>query len=69
VLGKSARVIATCHFFDIDNGEIRLTVDQNQVRVLGEALMGTAPTDPSHVIFLNSLHHWCGTAEQHFEQG
>lgn len=43
---------------NVSRGDIRLTSDWRLVRVLGEALMPTASTDPSYVIFLNSLHHW-----------
>jgi hypothetical protein len=28
------------------------------VRVLGEALIASAPTEPSYVVYLNSLNNW-----------
>lgn len=42
----------------VSRGDIRLKNDDKQVRVLGEALMASAPTDPSYVIYLNSVNNW-----------
>jgi hypothetical protein len=42
----------------VSRGDIRLKNKDKQVRVLGEALIASAPTDPSYVIYLNSLNYW-----------
>lgn len=42
----------------LSRGDIRLKSDDKQVRVLGEALMASTPTEPSYVIYLNSLINW-----------
>lgn len=43
---------------NVSRGDIRLKCGDKQVRVLGEALMASAPTEPSFVIYLNSLKNW-----------
>jgi hypothetical protein len=42
----------------VSRGDIRLKREDRRVRVLGEALIASAPTDPSFVIYLNSLNNW-----------
>lgn len=42
----------------VSRGDIRLKCDDKLVRVLGEALIASAPTEPSYVIYLNSLNNW-----------
>lgn len=42
----------------ISRGDIRLKSKEKLVRVLGEALIASAPTEPSYVIYLNSLNNW-----------
>ena len=42
----------------MSRGEIRLKSEEKLVRVLGEALIAAAPTNPSYVIYLNSLINW-----------
>lgn len=39
-------------------GDMRLKSGDKHVRVLGEALIASAPTEPSYVIYLNSLNNW-----------
>jgi hypothetical protein len=40
-----------------------LQKDDQHVRVLGEALIASTPTEPSYVIYLNSLHAWDASPE------
>jgi hypothetical protein len=42
----------------VSRGDIRLKSEDKLVRVLGEALIASAPTEPSYVIYLNSLNNW-----------
>lgn len=42
----------------VSRGDIRLKSEDKLVRVLGEALTASAPTEPSYVIYLNSLNSW-----------
>jgi hypothetical protein len=42
----------------VSRGDIRLKSEDRLVRVLGEALIASAPTEPSYVIYLNSLNNW-----------
>jgi len=42
----------------VSRGDIRLKNEDKYVRALGEALIATVPTDPSYVIYLNSLNNW-----------
>lgn len=42
----------------ISRGDIRLKSKDKLVRVLGEALISSTPTEPSYVIYLNSLNNW-----------
>lgn len=42
----------------VSRGEIRLKSEDRHVRVLGEALIASGPTEPSYVIYLNSLDNW-----------
>jgi hypothetical protein len=42
----------------VSRGDIRLKSKDKQVRVLGEALITSTPTDPSYIIYLNSLNSW-----------
>jgi hypothetical protein len=42
----------------VSRGDIRLKSGGRSVRVLGEALIASAPTEPSYVIYLNSLNNW-----------
>lgn len=42
----------------VSRGEIRLKSEDKYVRVLGEALIASTPTEPSYVIYLNSLNNW-----------
>jgi hypothetical protein len=42
----------------VSRGDIRLKSEAKLVRVLGEALIASAPTEPSYVIYLNSLNNW-----------
>jgi len=42
----------------ISRGDIRLKSEGKLVRVLGEALIASTPTEPSYVIYLNSLNNW-----------
>lgn len=41
----------------VSRGDIRLKSEHKRVRVLGEALIASAPTEPSYVIYLNSLNN------------
>lgn len=47
----------------VSRGDIRLKNKDKSVRVLGEALIASTPTDPSYVIYLNSLNNWEVPAE------
>jgi hypothetical protein len=42
----------------VSRGNIRLKSEEKLVRVLGEALIASAPTEPSYVIHLNSSNNW-----------
>ena len=42
----------------VSRGDIRLKSEDKLVRVLGEALIASTPTEPSYVIYLNSLNNW-----------
>jgi len=42
----------------VSRGDIRLKSEDKLVRVLGESLIASAPTEPSYVIYLNSLNNW-----------
>lgn len=42
----------------VSRGDIRLKSEDKHVRVLGEALIASAPNEPSYVIYLNSLNNW-----------
>lgn len=42
----------------VSRGDIRLKSEDNLVRVLGEALIASASTEPSYVIYLTSLNNW-----------
>lgn len=42
----------------VSRGDILLKSKGKLVRVLGEALIASAPTEPSYVVFLNSLNKW-----------
>lgn len=42
----------------VSRGDIRLKGKDKHVRVLGEALIASAPTEPSYVIYLDSLNNW-----------
>jgi len=42
----------------VSRGDIRLKSEDKIVRVLGEALIASAPTEPSYVVYLNSLNNW-----------
>jgi hypothetical protein len=42
----------------VSRGDIRLKSEDKSVRVLGEALIASPPTDPSYVIYLNSMNNW-----------
>ncbi|MEW7848897.1 Imm74 family immunity protein [Massilia aurea] len=42
----------------VSRGDIRLKSGDKLVRVLGEALIASAPTEPSYVIYLNSMNNW-----------
>jgi CO dehydrogenase/acetyl-CoA synthase gamma subunit (corrinoid Fe-S protein) len=42
----------------VSRGDIRLKCEDKLVRVLGEALIASTPTEPSYVIYLNSLNKW-----------
>ena len=42
----------------VSRGDIRLKCEDKLVRVLGEALIASTPTEPSYVIYLNSLNNW-----------
>jgi len=42
----------------VSRGDIQLKSEDKLVRVLGEALIASAPTEPSYVIYLNSLNNW-----------
>jgi hypothetical protein len=42
----------------VSRGDIRLKTEDKYVRVLGEALVASAPNEPSYVIYLNSLNNW-----------
>lgn len=42
----------------VSRGDIRLKSEDKLVRVLGEALIASAATEPSYVIYLNSLNNW-----------
>lgn len=42
----------------VSRGDIRLKSEDKIVRVLGEALTASAPTEPSYVVYLNSLNNW-----------
>lgn len=42
----------------VSRGDIRLKSEDKRVRVLGEALIASSPTEPSYVIYLSSLNNW-----------
>ena len=42
----------------VSRGDVRLKSKDKHVRILGEALIASAPSEPSYVIYLNSLHNW-----------
>lgn len=42
----------------VSRGDIRLKCEDKLVRVLGEALIASTPSEPSYVIYLNSLNNW-----------
>lgn len=42
----------------VSRGDMRLKSEDKLVRVLGEALIASTPTEPSYVIYLNSLNNW-----------
>lgn len=42
----------------VSRGDIRLKLEDKIVRVLGEALIASPPTEPSYVVYLNSLNNW-----------
>ena len=42
----------------ISRGDILLKTKDKYVRVSGEALIASAPTDPSYVVYLNSSNNW-----------
>ncbi len=42
----------------VSRGNIQLKAGDRCVRILGEALLASAPTEPSYVIYLNSLNNW-----------
>lgn len=42
----------------VSRGDIRLKREDKIVRVLGEALIASTPTEPSYVVYLNSLNNW-----------
>lgn len=42
----------------VSRGDIKLRTENKTVRVLGEALISSTPTEPSYVIYLNSLDKW-----------
>lgn len=42
----------------VSRGDIKLKSEDKRVRVLGEALISSAPSEPSYVIYLNSLNNW-----------
>lgn len=42
----------------ISRGNIRLKSGDKYVRVLGEALVASGPTDSSYVIYLNTMANW-----------
>lgn len=48
---------------NVSRGDVRLKYGNRHVRVLGEALMASAPGEPSFVIYLNSLKTWEKPAE------
>ncbi|MEH6436147.1 Imm74 family immunity protein [Massilia sp. DD77] len=42
----------------VSRGDIRLKSEDKLVHVLGEALIASTPTEPSYVIYLNTLNTW-----------
>ena len=42
----------------VSRGDIWLKSEYKRVRVLGEALIASVPTEPSYVVYLNSLNNW-----------
>ena len=42
----------------VSRGHMILRSEDKRLRVLGEALIASAPTDPSYIIYLNSLNNW-----------
>ena len=42
----------------VSRGDIWLKSEYKHVRVLGEALIASVPTEPSYVVYLNSLNNW-----------
>jgi hypothetical protein len=42
----------------VSRGDIQLKSEDKHLRVLGEALIASVPTEPSYVIYLNSLNNW-----------
>lgn len=42
----------------VSRGDIRLKSGEKILRVLGEALIASAPNEPSYVIYLNTLTNW-----------
>lgn len=58
---------------DVARGYIRLTSGHRVVSVQGEGLLASSPSQPSYVVYTNSLHTWqvpppvalTGTEKQH----
>lgn len=42
----------------VSRGHMILRSEEKRLRVLGEALIASAPADPSYIIYLNSFHNW-----------
>ena len=47
----------------VSRGDIRLKCENKNVRVLGEALISSTPSEPSYVVYLNSLNNWEGPSD------
>lgn len=56
---NSTKILRVMKFevVDVSRGDIRLKSEGRFVRVLGEAMLASTPTDPSYIIYLSSLNN------------
>ena len=51
------------HVIHVSRGDMMLKSEGKYIRVLGEALVASAPTERSQVIYLDSLNKWEAPAD------